>query len=149
MRFVDHWSFEINVRTYKAARTDANLQKIVDDHNVQSREFLDYTRVIKYGACNISDPNATKNSQNQPKNTQKPSDITYLLLTDSFVFFTKTHHENKVIMKHPSYAMVHDSWNTLVIGIYCYFRLFMNIQFTHKKITNKKHFISFHSKVFT
>ena len=63
---------------------------------MQSREFLDYTRVIKYGACNISDPNATKTSQNQPKNTQKPSDITYLLLTDSFVFFTKTHHENKV-----------------------------------------------------
>ena len=97
-------TFRINVRTYEAARTDANLQKIVDDHNVQSREFLDYTRVIKYGACNISDPNATKNSQNQPKNTQKPSDITYLLLTDSFVFFTKTHHENKVnITKHPGY----------------------------------------------
>ena len=131
-------TFRINVRTYEAARTDANLQKIVDDHNVQSREFLDYTRVIKYGACNISDPNATKNSQNQPKNTQKPSDITYLLLTDSFVFFTKTHHENKVnITKHPSYK------NLL------FFRLFMNIQFTHKKITNKKHFISFHSKVFT
>lgn len=102
--FVDKNTFRINVRTYEAARTDANLQKIVDDHNVQSREFLDYTRVIKYGACNISDPNATKNSQNQPKNTQKPSDITYLLLTDSFVFFTKTHHENKVnITKHPSY----------------------------------------------
>jgi len=102
--FADINTFRINVRTYEAARTDANLQKIVDDHNVQSREFLDYTRVIKYGACNISDPNATKNSQNQPKNTQKPSDITYLLLTDSFVFFTKTHHENKVnITKHPSY----------------------------------------------
>ena len=99
----------------KAARTDANLQKIVDDHNVQSREFLDYTRVIKYGACNISDPNATKNSQNQPKNTQKPSDITYLLLTDSFVFFTKTHHENKVIMKHPSYVMEHPSYRNLFL----------------------------------
>jgi len=95
-----------------AARTDKNLQKIVDDNNVQSREFLDYTRVIKYGACNISDPNATKTSQNQPKNTQKPSDITYLLLTDSFVFFTKTHHENKTIYEYSIHSQENNEQKT-------------------------------------